>query len=54
MKIRESLDLVVLYIMPLLACSVVLLLENYFAETLQAEGDSKTPTFVMIGANILI
>ena len=53
MKIRESLDLVVLYIMPLLACSVVLLLENYFAETLQAEGDSKTPTFVMIGANIL-
>ena len=31
----------------------ILLIVNYFSQTLQAEGNSKTPTILVIGANIL-
>ena len=53
MDVTKSTDLVMIYLTPLFSCSIVFLLSNLFAETFQAEGDSKIPTVLMIATNIL-
>lgn len=53
MKITHNIGLVLTYCTPLFICSLTFLLSNYFSETLQAEGDSRTPTALMIGSNLL-
>ena len=52
-KITESIDLILLYSLPLFVFSIIFLLSNFLSETLQAEGNSKTPTILMVGSNIL-
>lgn len=53
MKITYHIKLVITYCSPLFICSLTFLLSNYFSETLQAEGNSRTPTILMICSNIL-
>ena len=53
LKVEESMDLALIYTIPLFTFSIILLIVNYFSQTLQAEGNSKTPTILVIGANIL-
>lgn len=51
--VGESTDLALIYILPFFTFSIIILIVNYFSQTLQSEGDSKTPTILMIGSNIL-
>ena len=53
MNITKSVNLVKLYLIPLLLFSIIIILSNVFPETFQSEGDSKTPTIIIIGSNIL-
>ena len=53
LKVKESMDLALIYTIPLFTFSIILLIVNFFSQTLQAEGDSKTPAILMIGSNIL-
>lgn len=46
-------NLIYEYILPILSCSFLILLTNLFSETLQAEGDSKTPVKIIIGSSII-
>ena len=41
------------YLTPIFLCSWVFIFSNFFANTLQAEGNSKTPTVLLILTNIL-
>lgn len=41
------------YLLPQMACSSLILLTNLFTETLQAEGNSKTPIKILIISNII-
>ncbi|WP_405303447.1 MATE family efflux transporter [Methanobrevibacter sp.] len=49
----EYLDSVLSYIMPMSIFSFVFLYSNFFSETMQAEGNSKFPTMLLIATNIL-
>ena len=53
MRITNSVNLVKLYLTPLFLFSIVIILANLFPEAFQSEGDSKTPTIIIIASNIL-
>lgn len=53
LNVEECVDLAIIYTIPLFIFSIILLIVNYFSQTLQAEGNSKTPTILIIGSNIL-
>lgn len=53
MNITQETDLILRYLTPMLLLSFVFIFMNLFSETFQAEGDSKTPTILIIGSNIL-
>ena len=46
-------DLIYEYILPIMSCSLLILLTNLFSETLQAEGDSRTPVKIIIASSII-
>ena len=41
------------YLNPLFICSIVFIFTNVFCETLQSEGNSKTPVLILVISNIL-
>ena len=49
----ENLSLILEYISPILMFSFAFVFINVFSETLQAEGNSKTPVVIMIASNVL-
>lgn len=51
--ITKSIDLAMTYITPILLCSFLLLFPILFVNTLQAEGNSRIPTRMLIFSNIL-
>ena len=53
MNITTSTDLVIDYVTPLFIFSFLTLLSSLFINTFQAEGNSKTPTIIIILTNIL-
>ena len=53
MKITKAVQLVKLYLIPLFLFSIIIILSNVFPEAFQSEGNSKTPTLIIIGTNIL-
>lgn len=53
MNFDESIDLTIDYLTPLFWCSFVFLFSNLFVSTLQAEGNSKIPTILLIVSNVL-
>ena len=53
MNITTSIDLVIDYLTPMFLFSFLTLLSSLFINTLQAEGNSKTPTTVIILTNII-
>ena len=50
---EKSYVLIFDYLVPIIVFSYVFIFNNLFSETLQAEGNSKTPTALIIGSNIL-
>lgn len=48
----ESIGLILSYIMPMSIFSFVFLYSNFFSETMQAEGNSKFPTMLLIVTNV--
>ena len=53
MDVTTSVDLAIDYITPIFLSSIVFLLSSLFVNTLQAEGNSTTPTRVLIVSNII-
>lgn len=53
MKIIDNQIYVLEYLNPLFFFSIVFILANVFCETLQSEGDSKTPVIIFILSNVL-
>ena len=53
MHVSENIDLAMNYICPIFLFSIVILFSSLFANTLQAEGNSKIPTRLIILTNIL-
>ena len=53
MNITKSIGLAKEYLFPLFLGSSMLILSDLFNDTLQAEGDSKNPTIIIISSNIL-
>ena len=53
MNFTESVDLTIDYLTPLFLCSFVFLFSSLFVSALQAEGNSKTPTALLIISNVL-
>ncbi|WP_296862467.1 polysaccharide biosynthesis C-terminal domain-containing protein, partial [uncultured Methanobrevibacter sp.] len=53
MKITKAAQLVKLYLIPMFLFSIIIILSNVFPEAFQSEGNSKTPTLIIIGTNIL-
>lgn len=53
MDATAALDLSIQYLTPIFLCSFVFLFSNLFASTLQAEGNSRTPTILLILTNVL-
>ena len=53
MNVTTSVDLAIDYLTPMLTFSFLLLLSSLFLNTLQAEGNSRTPTMVIIFTNIV-
>ena len=49
----SSMELSMQYLTPIFLCSFVFIFSNFFANTLQAEGNSKTPTRLLILTNVL-
>lgn len=49
----DSYILVFDYLVPIVIFAYIFIFVNLFSETLQAEGNSRTPTVLMIGSNIL-
>lgn len=50
---EKSYVLIFDYLVPIIVFSYIFIFNNLFSETLQAEGNSKTPTVLIIGSNIL-
>ena len=50
---EKSYVLIFDYLVPIIVFSYIFIFNNLFSETLQAEGNSKTPTALIIGSNIL-
>lgn len=46
-------DLSMQYLSPMILCPFVFIFSNFFANTLQAEGNSKIPTILLISTNVL-
>lgn len=53
MDISKSVELAKQYLFPLFLGSIVLILSDLFSNTLQSEGDSKSPTIIIIFSNLL-
>ncbi len=53
MGATSSMDLSMQYLTPIFLCPFVFIFSNFFANTLQAEGNSKTPTRLLILTNVL-
>lgn len=53
MDVAAAMDLSIEYLTPIFLCSFVFLFSNFFASTLQAEGNSRTLTVMLILTNIL-
>lgn len=53
MDVTKSVELAKDYLFPLFLGSIVLILSDLFSNTLQAEGDSKSPTIIIIISNLL-
>ena len=53
MGATSSIELSMQYLTPIFICSFVFIFSNFFANTLQAEGNSKTPTVLLILTNVL-
>ena len=53
MGATSSMDLSMQYLTPIFLCPFVFIFSNFFASTLQAEGNSKTPTQLLILTNVL-
>ena len=53
MGATSSMELSVQYLTPIFLCPFVFIFANFFANTLQAEGNSKTPTRLLILTNVL-
>lgn len=53
MDATAAMELSIEYLTPIFLCSFVFLFSNFFASTLQAEGNSRTPTVMLILTNIL-
>lgn len=53
MNILEDQSYIMEYLNPLFICSIVFIFTNVFCETLQAEGNSKTPVIIIVISNIL-
>lgn len=53
MGATSSMELSMQYLTPIFLCPFVFLFSNFFANTLQAEGNSKTPTILLILTNVL-
>ena len=53
MNVTNSVSLVKQYLIPIFLFSIVFLFSNLFTYTLQAEGNSRVPTFLLIFSNIL-
>ena len=53
MKIIDNQIYVLEYLNPLFFFSIVFMLVNVFCETLQSEGDSKTPVIILILSNVM-
>ena len=53
MNILEDHSYILEYLNPLFICSIVFIFTNVFCETLQAEGNSKTPVIIIVISNIL-
>ena len=51
--ITEHANLVKIYLIPICLSSLIFIFSNFFCETFQVEGNSKTPTLVIIFSNIL-
>ena len=49
----DSYILIFDYLVPIVVFAYIFIFNNLFSETLQAEGNSHTPTVLMIGSNIL-
>ena len=49
----DSYVLIFDYLVPIIVFAYLFIFNNLFSETMQAEGNSKTPTALMIGSNIL-
>ena len=49
----SSMELSIQYLTPIFLCPFVFIFSNFFANTLQAEGNSKTPTILLILTNVL-
>ncbi|WP_405305229.1 MATE family efflux transporter [Methanobrevibacter sp.] len=49
----ESYILIFDYLIPIVVFAYIFIFVNLFSETLQAEGNSRTPTILIIGSNIL-
>ena len=52
MNVNNSVDLALAYITPMYQCSLIFLLSSLFTSTIQAEGNSKIPTRLLIFTNI--
>ena len=53
MGATSSMELSIEYLNPIFSCPFVFIFSNFFANTLQAEGNSKTPTRLLIITNVL-
>lgn len=53
MNVVEAIDLAIAYLTPMFLCSFVFLFSSLFISTLQAEGNSRTPTALLIISNVL-
>ncbi len=53
MEVSESVELAKQYLFPLFLGASVLMLSDLFSNTLQSEGDSKSPTIIIIVSNLL-
>ena len=53
MGATSSMELSMQYLTPIFLCPFVFIFANFFANTLQAEGNSKTPTRLLILTNVL-
>lgn len=53
MNFKTNASLVISYLVPLLVCSFIFIFNEYFPETLQAEGETRKPTIFLIAGSIL-